>query len=191
MSDSKLHSGDESLIRAAQTGEGLIELTPDLLDQIRETLDERTREFKDDLPKLVEACPYYMRLAVAAWVIEQTVKVATDGGSFRHFIYGLLEFETDAYVPLYMAGGMTITNEFIISEPLDADAKAPKKVLELVNALDKRLEEPAPNDRRSFLLDLGYRVAGLSKAFADEQEKRRRAEAELADLMSDCQTPKE
>ncbi len=177
----KPNEKDEALLRAAQTGEGLITLTPDLMNRMRDVLNERTREFQDDLPKLVEACPYYMRLAVTAHVIEQVVKVAQEGGSFRNFIYDLLGFEPDAYVPLYLAGGMTITNEFVISEACEEqDAEIYHTILELANELDHRLDEGAPNKRRSFLLDIGLRVHELSKALQNEQEKRRRVEGELA-----------
>lgn len=61
---------------------------------------------------LVAACPYETRLAVAAWVMSHIVEHAEDGGSFRGLIYGRLGFGVDAYVPLYKAGGMTISNEF-------------------------------------------------------------------------------
>jgi hypothetical protein len=62
--------------------------------------------------KLVEKCDYETKLAITAWVMENIVKHAEEGGSFRYLIYTRLGFNLDAYVPLYEAGGMTITNEF-------------------------------------------------------------------------------
>lgn len=61
---------------------------------------------------LVEKCDYKTKLAVTAWVMENIVKHAEEGGSFRYLIYTRLGFDLDAYVTLYEAGGMTISNEF-------------------------------------------------------------------------------
>ena len=52
------------------------------------------------------------RIAVASHIIRQVNSIGRDGGSFRYFIYNLLGFGPEAYVPLYEAGGMTITNEY-------------------------------------------------------------------------------
>lgn len=162
---------------------GVVELTSEVLAELRKALSARMKHIENNYPKLVEACPYEMRLAIAAWVIEKVVEQARDGGSFRYFIYELLGFNEDAYVPLYTAGGMTITNEFVISEPDEADASIHDKMLETVNAIDKALDEKAPNARRSFLLDVGWRVGALSAALATEQEKRSRVEYELAEAV--------
>jgi hypothetical protein len=64
------------------------------------------------LEDLVEECPYETKLAVTAWVMRHIVEHAQDPGSFRYLIYQRLGFGSDAYVPLYMAGGMEISNEF-------------------------------------------------------------------------------
>lgn len=69
-------------------------------------------DMPSELDELVERCDYDTRLAVTAWVIKNVVDNGTEGGSFRYFIYDRLGFGPDAYVPLYEAGGMTITNEF-------------------------------------------------------------------------------
>lgn len=87
--DPKLHTADLALIHAAKTGEGVVELTSEMLEEIYET-----------------------RLAVTSWVFEAIVKHAQEGGTFRYLIYDRLGFNADAYVPLYLAGGMTISNEF-------------------------------------------------------------------------------
>ena len=67
---------------------------------------------KKTLEDLVEECPYETKLAVTAWVMKHIVEHAKEGGSFRYLIYERLGFGLDAYVPLYMAGGMEISNEF-------------------------------------------------------------------------------
>lgn len=69
----------------------------------------------DDFPKykdLVERCDPDTKLAVAAWVVSKIVEHGKNPGSFRHLIYGLMGFGLEAYVPMYYAGGMDITNEF-------------------------------------------------------------------------------
>ena len=68
------------------------------------------------LDKLVEDCPYETKLAVTAWVFRNIVEHAQQGGSFRFLIYDRLGFDADAYVPLYEAGGMEISNEFDMSQ---------------------------------------------------------------------------
>lgn len=64
-------------------------------------------EFDD----LVAKYDYQTKLDTAAWVISKIDEHGQDPGSFRGLIYGLLGFGPDAYVPLYEAGGMNITNE--------------------------------------------------------------------------------
>lgn len=67
-------------------------------------------ETMDD--ELVEKCDYETKLAVTSWVMKNIVDHASEGGSFRYLIYTRLGFNLDAYVPLYSAGGMEISNEF-------------------------------------------------------------------------------
>lgn len=61
---------------------------------------------------LVERCDPETKLAVAAWTVSKIVEHGRNPGSFRHLIYGLMGFGPEAYVPIYYAGGMDITNEF-------------------------------------------------------------------------------
>lgn len=121
--DVKLATGDKALLEAAATGTGLVELTPALLDSISQGIKGRTADIEARYPKLVEECPYETRLAVTAWVFDNLCKHAEEGGTFRYLIYDRLGFDSDAYVPLYMAGGMTISNEFDLSKPLSEVAK--------------------------------------------------------------------
>jgi hypothetical protein len=108
----KIHSGDEALIKAATTGEGAVELTPPMMEEIFKSLTARMKEIDETYPKLVEECPPETKLAVTAWVFKAIVDHATEGGTFRHLIYTRLGFGPDAYVPLCNAGGMEISNEF-------------------------------------------------------------------------------
>jgi hypothetical protein len=52
------------------------------------------------------------RLAAAAFVIRKIVDHGREGGTFRYLIYDRLGFGPEAYVPLYLAGGMHISNDF-------------------------------------------------------------------------------
>lgn len=65
----------------------------------------------DYYDKLVEKYDYQTKLDIAAWVISKIDDHGNSPGSFRYLIYNRLGFDLDAYVPLYEAGGMNITNE--------------------------------------------------------------------------------
>ena len=75
-------------------------------------------EFDPELQKLVDACDPVIKLAVAAWAISKVDDHGVGGGSFRFLIYERMGFGPEAYVPMYEAGGMNITNE------LDYDLRA-------------------------------------------------------------------
>lgn len=114
-----LASGDFSLLQAAQTGQGLIELTPERMQQLKDTLEQRNEYIREKYPKLVAECPYETRLAITAQVIKAIVDHAKEGGSFRYLIYDRLGFGPDAYLPIYEAGGMDISNHFTLGEQND------------------------------------------------------------------------
>ena len=82
------------------------------LDGLKEAYEEADKELK----QLADECPNDVKLAVTAWVIKHIVEHAYEGGSFRTLIYDRFGFGPEAYVPLYSAGGMTITNEFDIEQ---------------------------------------------------------------------------
>lgn len=119
----KLATGDKELLRAAATGEGAVELTPELLQRISAGLRERFADIDERYPALIATCPYETRLAVTAMVFQAVVEHAKEGGSFRYLIYDRLGFGPDAYVPLYAAGGMAISNEFTLREQADEQPK--------------------------------------------------------------------
>jgi len=55
--------------------------------------------------------PYETRLVCTAYVLSKIAQlIGQEGGSFRLLIYDLLGFGPDAYAPLYLAGGMSVTN---------------------------------------------------------------------------------
>jgi hypothetical protein len=108
----KLHTTDKAVLHAARTGEDTVELTSEILMAMSEAFAERMSQINAEFPTLVADCPYETRLAVAAWVFEAIVTHAREGGSFRTLIYERLGFAEDAYVPLFLAGGMDISNGF-------------------------------------------------------------------------------
>lgn len=110
----RLSSGDVQLLRAAagDLPDGIVTLTADIVTRIQEDLAARRAEIAAAFPDLVHACPYNMRLAVTAWVFAAIVAHARDRGTFRFLIYDRLGFGPDAYLPLYDAGGMDISNDF-------------------------------------------------------------------------------
>jgi len=64
-----------------------------------------------DYDELVSKYDNETKLDIAAWVISKIDEHGKNPGSFRYLIYDRLGFDFDAYVPLYLAGGMNITNE--------------------------------------------------------------------------------
>lgn len=112
-----LATGDKALLEAAATGKGAIAITPDGLRDMLASISERKADIESRYPALVAACPPETRIAVAAWVMKNIVDHARDGGTFRYLIYDRLGFGPEAYVPLYLAGGMDISNEFSLSDP--------------------------------------------------------------------------
>jgi len=66
---------------------------------------------KEWFAELVESCDPELTLAIVCWTISKIDQHGNDPGSFRHLIYSLMGFGPEAYVPVYEAGGMNITNE--------------------------------------------------------------------------------
>lgn len=110
-----LHISDRELLRAVLGGRDVVELTPALVQQMQACITERKAVMALEYPKLLDECSYKTKLAVTAWVFGHICDHATTGGSFRYLIYDRLGFGPDAYLPLYEAGGMVISNEFDLS----------------------------------------------------------------------------
>ena len=55
-------------------------------------------------------------LEQTAIVFKAIVDHAREGGSYRTLIYNQLGFGPEAYVPLFDAGGMIISNEFTLTD---------------------------------------------------------------------------
>jgi hypothetical protein len=120
----RLSSADVELVKAvADIGGRLVPVTPEMLADWCQTIQERRDAIAETFPALVRACPYEMRLAITAWVFAAIVAHARDRGTFRFLIYDRLGFEPDAYLPLYDAGGMDISNELDLTH---AKERTPK-----------------------------------------------------------------
>ncbi|MGY3581463.1 hypothetical protein ACVIGB_000467 [Bradyrhizobium sp. USDA 4341] len=119
---------------------------------------------------------YQTRLKVTKQVFRELLGHATDGGSFRGLIYGRLGFQTDAYAPLYEAGGMDISNEFMI---LDGGSEHDA----LLTRFDQYLRDIPVGPDRSMLVDFVGLTRALLAALSGEQEKRTRMREEINDLV--------
>jgi len=90
----------------------------------------------EDYDALVAKYDYDTKLEIAAWVISKIDEHGLAPGSFRYLIYDRLGFGPDAYVPLYEAGGMNITNE------LDYDQKSDlRKIIQEQGIENKELKQ--------------------------------------------------
>jgi hypothetical protein len=69
----------------------------------------------------VDGTSYEHRLALCAWFMQACWKNARLGGNFRTLLYEHLGFNADAYVVLYLAGGMDLTTHFHFTEAADTD----------------------------------------------------------------------
>jgi hypothetical protein len=106
-------------------------------------LSNRSMKMSDKtLEDLVEECPYETKLAVTAWVMKHIVEHAKEGGSYRYLIYDRLGFGPDAYVPLYEAGGMEISNEFDMERIDNIRAKVREEKIDALKPLLGLCDEP-------------------------------------------------
>lgn len=109
--------------------------------------------------ELVSGCDYDTKLAITAWVFEHIVNHAKQGGSYRYLIYSRLGFGPDAYVPLYEAGGMEISNEFDLNFKDELHKIVSEEKIESLKPLLGLCDEPGCFSDAScgFPTDDGYR----------------------------------
>ena len=114
---------------------------------------------ENQLDSLVENCDYDTKLAVTAWVFKNIVEHAKEGGSYRYLIYERLGFDLDAYVPLFEAGGMEISNEFDIDRINDIIDIVRKHKLDVLKSVLNMCDEPGCFDHAGcgFPTENGYR----------------------------------
>jgi hypothetical protein len=66
----------------------------------------------ENYDELVKKYDDQTKLDIACWVMSKVDEFGHNPGSFRYFIYHLLGFGPEGYVPLYLANAMSFTNEF-------------------------------------------------------------------------------
>lgn len=84
-------------------------MTDDEKEQETEAAKQATNDFPDTFLKEGQPRPTVEQVA---WVFAHLCNHLERLGSFRYLIYDRMGFGYDAYVPLYMAGGMTLSNAF-------------------------------------------------------------------------------
>lgn len=138
-------------------------------------LHKAANALRDMLDRDVEPGPvdYERRLDITAEVFNAVVENAVEGGSFRYLIYDRLGFDLDAYVPLYSAGGMTITNEFVIMEASPQHAEIAERLTTSLwpgpdNAMVKIEGGKEP---WLTICQAAETIQGLSAALAAERER--------------------
>lgn len=77
------------------------------------------------------------RIKIVADTFRAIVEFAHEGGTFRGLIYEKLGLSENAYTPLYLAGGMTITNSFCLKH---SDSHGIPEALQVL----EKLAENAP-----------------------------------------------
>jgi hypothetical protein len=127
----------------------------DVIDAFSEASDDYNKHLQD----LVDKCDYETKLAVTAWVFRNIVDHAKEGGSYRYLIYDRLGFEPDAYVPLFEAGGMEISNEFDFERIDDIIDIVKEHKLDVLKSVLNMCDEPGCFDHAGcgFPTENGYR----------------------------------
>lgn len=132
----------------------------------------------DEIPW--EDIPYAYRMAATAYVMKAICEHAEEGGSFRHLIYDRLGFDLDGYGPLYEAGGMIISNEFILGarEVTAEDKHLSKLVYDWAMGV-----MPAPSEERTRALNAAYRfMSALEELSKMDELIGRRVHEELTKI---------
>ena len=75
-------------------------------------------KLRDELNATWDSLTYEQQEAATAVVFDAIVEAIKDQPSFRGLIYDIMGFGPRSYTPLYISGGMTITN--FIGEANDA-----------------------------------------------------------------------
>ncbi len=88
------------------------EIMQDVSTVIRRRIDAEPAYYQ----QICDALTSEQRLAVTAWVMKTLCQHAQEGGTYRYLIYERLGFGPEAYLPLQLAGGLDISNEFDLSE---------------------------------------------------------------------------
>jgi len=147
-------SGDMSLLTGPY-----VPLTEARIEALKAGIAAHEDRYQNDFPKLVDACDYETKLAVACWVMKHVYAHAKEGGTYRYLIYHRLGFGPDSYAPMMFADALNISNEFTLpSEGSESD----QRIAQLLH--DLFIDMPV-SDKRSQLVDAFLRFEELA-AFA-------------------------
>lgn len=133
------------------------------------------------------------RIAVAAGVLSAVRDHAIEGGSFRHLIYERMGFSEAAYLPLFLAGGMDVSNEFLMlahpekSPAIDALQELAAKAPMMPHPTLTRSDGSAismPTEERLRLFAALHEFRDVQAALLAERHIRDKVEAELGDAVA-------
>ena len=119
----------------------------DPLQELSEIFNLAQEDNKKYFAEILESTPYETKLAITAWVFEKLVEHARQRGSYRGLIYERLGFDSDAYAPLYEAGGMTISNEFDLKRMDDIIKHVVENKIESMKPLVRLCDTPGCFER--------------------------------------------
>jgi hypothetical protein len=123
------------------------------------TGERLTRPTPLDFRAIAAEVPQETKLALCAWFMEKCVEHAREGGSFRTLIFKRLGFGVEAWVPLYLAGGMSIAHHFHFQESSEADEAVRTTLARIAGGL-------ANPDERSELIEAMFRFEELAEVAA-------------------------
>lgn len=163
-----------------------------ITDKLRAPLiDEKA--WREALDACAAAVDEGTRIAVAAGVLSAIRDHAIEGGSFRHLIYERMGFSEAAYLPLLLAGGMDISNEFLMlaqpdkSPAIDALQELASKAPMEPHPTLTRADGSAvlwPTEERLRLFSALHEFRDVQAALLAERHIRDKVEAELADAVA-------
>jgi hypothetical protein len=144
------------------------------------------RNYLKNLLEFAQEQPDDVRIAVIAETLRAILDNAQEGGSFRYFMYDRLNLPPSAYVPLYLAGGMTVTNAFVLPGDL-GELNVPSPISHLREMAEaapmmphQTLKRPTgepiefPSPERSALFAALHAAVDLAESNAQLQEANRR-----------------
>jgi hypothetical protein len=123
------------------------------------TSERLTKPTRLDYRAVVADVPHDIKLAVCTWVIETCVEHARAGGTFRNLVFERLGFGIEAWLPLYLAGGMDLYHHFNFCEASAADESVRTNIARVADHV-------TATEGRQQLIDAMFRFEQLAEAAA-------------------------
>jgi hypothetical protein len=121
------------------------------------TGERLTQPIRLDYHAVAATVPQETKLAMCAWFMEKCAEHARQGGSFRSLIYGRMGFGLEAFLPLYLAGGMELAHHFNFVEATAADEIVRTNIARVAD----RVKDVGDRDK---LVDAMFRFEQLAEA---------------------------